>query len=107
MHVTAIPLLKILVDVRENSKGTLQWVILAADTARAAIGVHTWMEAYLSPVYRKTLDALARAGYHIASARKEKDGLMKFLTGVANMDAALSSLGARREAFPEFRDQVL
>jgi hypothetical protein len=97
--------LKILVDVRENSKGTLQWVILVAGIARAAIGVHTWMEAYLSPVYRGTLEALSQAGYQIARARKEKDGLMKFLTGVADVNAALRSLGTRTEAFPEFHDR--
>jgi hypothetical protein len=96
--------LKILVDIRENSKGTLQWVILAAGTAHAAIGVHTWMEAYLSPVYRATLERLSRAGYRVAHARKEKDGLMKFLTGVADMNAAVRSFGTRKEAFPEFRD---
>jgi hypothetical protein len=111
VHVAAISLspadLKILVDVRENSKGTLQWVILVARNAHAAVGVHTWMEAYLSPVYRATLDALSRAAYQVASVRKEKDGLMKFLTGAADVDAALSSLGTRRHAFPEFRDRVL
>jgi hypothetical protein len=96
--------LKRLVDVRENSKGTLQWVILAAGNPRAALGVHTWMEAYLSPVYRGTLQALADARYRVMSARREKDDVMRFLTSVADVNAALSSLGARREAFPEFRD---
>ena len=96
--------LKTLVDVRENSRGTLQWVILAAGRARAALGVHTWMEGYLSPVYRGTLQALAATGYAVASAKREKDGMMKVLTGVADLDAALGSLGARTGAVPEFRD---
>ena len=96
--------LKMLVDVRENSKGTLQWVILVASDARVALGVHTWMEAYLSPVYRGTLQALAGTGYQVASAKREKDGLMKFLTGVADLNTALRSLGTRKETFPEFRD---
>jgi hypothetical protein len=96
--------LKILVDVRENPKGTLQWVILVASHARVAIGVHTWMEGYLSPVYRGTLQALSEAGFQVSSAKREKDGLMKFLTGVADLNAALRSLGTRREAFPEFHD---
>ena len=52
--------LKVLVDGRENSKGTLQWVVLVARDARVAVGVHTWMETYLSPVYRNTLQALAQ-----------------------------------------------
>ena len=106
-HVTAISLspddLKILVDVRENSQGTLQWIILAASHAHVALGVHTWMEAYLSPVYRGTLQALAETGYRVSRATRDKDGLMKFPTGVADWETALLSLGTRR-AFPEFRD---
>ena len=96
--------LKTLVDVRENSKGTLQWVILAASHAHVALGVHTWMEAYLSPVYRGTVQALAETGYRVSTATRDKDGLMKFLTGVADWEAAVLSLGTRKEAFPEFRD---
>jgi hypothetical protein len=97
--------LKTLVDVRENSKGTLQWVILVATHARVTLGVHTWMESYLSPVYRGTLQALAETGYQVSSATREKDGLMRFLTGVADVNAALRSLGTRKEAFPEFHDE--
>ena len=96
--------LKQLVDIRENSKGTLQWVILAAGNARTALGVHTWMEAYLSPAYRSALQALTDAGYRVTNVRREKDGLMKFLTGVADVKVVLDSGGARREAFPEFHD---
>ena len=96
--------LKLLVDVRENSKGTLQWIILAASHAHVAIGVHTWMEGYLSPVYRGTLQALGKTGYRVSTATRDKDGLMKFLTGVADWETALLSLGTRKEAFPEFRD---
>jgi hypothetical protein len=107
-QVAAIPLsvddLKALVDVRENSKGTMQWVILVAGDTPVAIGVHTWMETYLSPVYRRSLQGLAEAGYRVSSVTRDKDGLMKFLTGVADLKAAMSSLGTRKQAFPEFRD---
>ena len=34
--------LKSLVDVRENSRGDLQWVILVASHAGRVLGVHTW-----------------------------------------------------------------
>jgi hypothetical protein len=97
--------LKQLVDVRENPKGTLQWVILVSSHARVALGVHTWIEGYLSPVYRGALQALAARTYRIASVKKDKDGLMKVLTAVADFDVALRSLGTRRQAFPEFRDE--
>jgi len=96
--------LKILVDGRENPKGTLQWVVLVDSDTHIALGVHTWMEAYLSPVYRQALRALETTGYQVASARKEKDGLMQFLTGVADVNLALRTFGTRRRAFPEFRD---
>src|SRR5262249_53344034 len=96
--------LKMLVDVRENETGVLQWVILVATDARVALGVHTWMEGYLSPVYRATLEALQQAGYTITSVKREKDGLMKFLTGVADLNATIRTFGAVRTVFPEFRE---
>jgi hypothetical protein len=88
--------LKPAIDIYENRKGVLQWLILAEGEARSALGVHTWEEAYLSPVYRKTLDALSVAGWQVARAIKGKDGLLKFLTGAS---------GLKGVSFPEFRDQ--
>ena len=87
--------LKLLVDIYENRKGVLQWVVLTASDARAVVGVHTWMESYLSPVYRETLQALTAEGYRVATAVKGKDGLLKFLTGVSELKGF---------SFPEFRD---
>ncbi|HEV2283544.1 MAG TPA: hypothetical protein VGX75_14265 [bacterium] len=98
--------LKVLVDLYANAKGTLQWVILVTDDARVALGVHTWLESYLSPVYRGILQALSEAGYRVAGARRETDGLWKFLTGVADAEAAIGSFGTRHAAFPEFRNPV-
>jgi hypothetical protein len=107
-EVSAISLrtddLKLLVDIRENEKGTLQWVILVTSHARTAVGVHTWIEGYLSPVYRDILQALATKGYQVASTKREKDGLMKFLTAAADVDIAIQSLGTRKTLFPEFRE---
>ena len=93
--------LPILVDAYENNKGTMQWVVLVAGAARQVTGVHTWIEGYLIPVYRAILETLTRQGYQVASVRKEKDGLLRFLTGVANVQT-MSRTG--RVAFPEFRD---
>ena len=93
-----------LVDIRENAKGTLQWVILVAGEGPVALGVHTWVEGYLSPVYRGALQALAEAGYQVTSVKREKDGLMRVLTSVADVNVAIRSLGTLREAFPEFQD---
>jgi len=88
--------LKPLVDIYENRKGVLQWVVLAEGDERRALGVHTWEEAYLSPVYRAVLATLGAAGWQMASAVKGKDGLLKFVTGVSTLEGV---------GFPEFRDQ--
>jgi hypothetical protein len=96
--------MKMLVDIRENEKGDLQWVILVAADRHVAIGVHTWIEAFLSPAYRAILLSLESMGCQVNSVRREKDGLMKFLTGVANLDVAMHTLGQKRVAFPEFQN---
>ena len=62
------------------------------------------MEAYLSPVYRGILQALADTRYKVATAKREKDGLMKFLTAGSDLDLALHTFGTKRVAFPEFQD---
>jgi len=95
--------LKILVDERENSRGTMQWVVLVSNAGQAT-GVHTWIEGFLSPVYRTVLEALSRSGCRISSVMKEKDGLMRVLTAVADARARAFT---GRPVFPEFRDPFL
>ena len=86
--------IKDLIDIRENSRGTWQWLVLVSRTKHVALGAHTWMEGYLSPIYRSLLDELQKREFEVTSVRREKDGLMKILTA------------ARPRAFPEFRDQL-
>ena len=93
--------LKILVDEYENTTGTMQWVILLAGDMPKVTGVHTWVEGFLSPVYRAVLQALSENGYEIQSVIKERNGLMKFLTAVADARARAYTGHA---AFSEFRD---
>lgn len=93
--------LKVLVDGRENSKGTMQWVVLVPPEGRTATGVHTWVEGFLSPVYRGVLQHLADRGYQVTSVRKEKDGLMRVLTAVA--DGRTRAL-IGKPAFTDFQD---
>ncbi len=104
---TQIDDLKTLVDVRDNEKGVLQWVVLVASGTQTALGVHTWIEGDLSPVYRSIVTGLAKAGYAVSNARREKDGLMKFLTRVADADVAVHTFGMRRTMFPEFKEPTL
>jgi hypothetical protein len=84
-----------LVNIYENSKGVLQWLILVAKDSHTAIGVHTWLEVFLSPAYREILQALATDGYRVTRAVRGKDGLWKFLTGVSEL---------KDVEFPEYRD---
>jgi hypothetical protein len=84
-----------LIDIRENRKGVLQFVVLADNERRRAIGAHTWETVYLSPVYRDTIRALAEDGYQVATAVRGKDGLMRLLTGVGELQGA---------SFPEYHD---
>jgi hypothetical protein len=83
-----------LVDGRANPKGTWQWVILVSRARRRAWGLHTWLEGYLSPIYRGLLGRLEEQGFEIASVRKEKDGLMRLLTAM------------KPEHFPDFENDV-
>ena len=66
------------------------------DDSRTAIGVHTWIEAYLSPAYREILRALAADGYNVTRAVRGQDGLWKFLTEAS---------GLKGVEFPEYRDR--
>ncbi len=87
--------LKAMVDSYENRKGVLQWVVVVDVEGDSAVAVHTWEQVYLSAVYRELLGALASAGYRVATAVKGKDGLLKFLTGVSDLEGV---------SFPEFHD---
>src|SRR5215469_9698256 len=111
MELSAVSLaandLKMLVDIRDNPKGDLQWVVLVSSDVRTVLGVHTWIEGFLSPVYRDVLQTLAAGGYHVASIMREKDGLLKFLTAVADVDVAIQSLGTRKTLFPDFHEPDL
>ena len=57
----------------------------ASATAEVAVGVHTWTEGLLSPVYRDLLDCYGSLNYEVGSFRKEKDQFMKFLTAAARL----------------------
>lgn len=97
--------LALLIDVRKNGTGTWQSAVLAATEARAAVGVHTWAEGYLTPVYRALLGGLEKAGYAVCRTKREKDGLMRVLTGAANLAVTVRSLGLKRTVLAEFDDE--
>ena len=71
----------------------------------AAIGVHTWIEGYLSPVYRSVLQKLEDGKFDVTTLTKEKDGLMTVLTGAADLHSAISTFNVKQKAFSEFRER--
>jgi hypothetical protein len=71
-----------LVDVRNNGKGTWQWIVLHFPASQAALGVCTWTEGFLAPVYRDLLSALRNSGFTCESYQKDMDALMKGLTAI-------------------------
>jgi len=84
------------VDIRERRAAVLQWIVLVNPDGHSAVGVHTWEQVYLSPVYQETLTALTTSGYQVATAVKGKDGLLRFLTDLSEW---------RGVSFPEFHDR--
>jgi hypothetical protein len=80
--------LSALVDERERRVAIVQWVLSVDAAGGAAVGVHTWLESYLSPVYRAALDGLASSGVRIATGIRERDGLLRLLTDVAELEGA-------------------
>jgi hypothetical protein len=69
-----------LIDVRNHNKGTWQWMVLHLPSIQSAVGVCTWTEGYLAPVYHDLLAQLSEAGFTCESHKKDMDALMKALT---------------------------
>jgi hypothetical protein len=84
-----------MVDVHERNVAIIQWLVGVATDASRAVAMHTWEEVWLSPVYRETVQALEADGLTVARAVRQKDGLMRLLTGAS---------AAAGVAFPEFHD---
>jgi hypothetical protein len=72
-------------QLRTDARGVWQWAVVAAAAPRTVVGVHTWMRMWLSPVFDSILEHYASLGYGVTGAVREKDGLVRFLTGVAGL----------------------
>jgi len=94
-----------IVDNRDNRRGTLQWVVAISPDSRAAVAVHTWIEGYLSPVYRQILERLERERVDVSSMTRPRDGLAGVLFDVADLRAAAISFNVKDRAFPEFQEK--
>lgn len=84
LNVHSIPdrieLIEDTVDIRDNRKGTCQWVIIVCQEPKFVIAVHTWMSTFLTPIYESLIAHYQDQGYNVADFKKEKDKMMKLLT---------------------------
>jgi hypothetical protein len=72
------------ISVRAHTH-TWQWVILVAHHDNVVLGIHTWQEGYLSPVYRELVAHFESEGLTVGSFAKEPDRLLKFLLQVGQL----------------------
>ena len=84
-----------MVDVHERNVAIIQWIVGTGTGRNRAIAMHTWEEVWLSPVYRGTVQALEAEGVNVARAVRQKDGLMRLLTGASQVAGV---------QFPDFHD---
>ena len=83
------------IDIYNRPKGVWQWVILVTEDPHAALGIHTWIEGYLSLTCRDVMAHYERLGIKVGLFKKKKSGLMNFLTFVSSL---------KGHKFDEFRD---
>lgn len=68
-----------LIDLRDNSAGCWQWLVLAFPSWPTAVGIQTWTEGYLGPAYNDLMARLQQAGFQCERYRQDMDQLMKSL----------------------------
>ena len=83
-----------LIDARNNSKGTWQWIVLYLPVPRAALGVCTWTEGYLAPVYQDILARLRKSGHFCESHKKDMDAVLKALSSIRKLSPTYHALRA-------------
>jgi hypothetical protein len=76
------------VDKRNKTCGVWQWVILCFDDEKVALGVHTWLQGYLRPVYDSLLQQIAALGYRCDSTDVEIDALQATLQKISKYGRA-------------------
>ncbi len=88
-------LLENCIDVRNRSRGVFQWLVFFSDEPAVAVGIHTWIEGYLSPVYHSIVGILRDAEIPCETFVRDQGAFFRF----AQNAAALKGV-----KFPEFED---
>ena len=92
VHLASIPndlpaIIKF-VDKRNKAGGVWQWLVLCFDNEKVALGVHTWLQGYLRPVYDSLLQQFETLGYRCDSTDVEIDALQAHLQKIAKYGRA-------------------
>lgn len=71
-----------LIDEYANGEGTWQWLVFHFPEAKIAIGVTTWIDGYLAPVYQDLMGQFKAAGYQCRSHVREMDAFLQTLVKI-------------------------
>jgi hypothetical protein len=82
-----------LIDTRNNRAGVWQWLVLHFPALRMALGVRTWTEGFLAPVYRDLSAALRADGFTCEDHQKDMDALFKAIIAVKKQLSVLHHAG--------------
>ena len=70
------------IDVRQKERSVWQWTIFRIEEPKIVIGLHTWMQVWLSSVYESYLNNLQSVGFPVERFTRKKGKLMKILTAL-------------------------
>ena len=93
-----------LVDATNSSKAVCQWVVLASAKQSQALGVHTWLETRLSPIYRSVLRTLTDAGFVCRSTVRSAPPALRSTFALSNL-LSISRLLGGPGRYPPFENR--
>jgi hypothetical protein len=70
------------IDIRQKERSVWQWTIFRIEEPRIVIGLHTWMQVWLSSAYENCLNDLQSEGFSVERFTRKKGKLMKILTAL-------------------------
>lgn len=72
-----------IIDIRNRIKGVFQWLVYHSASPSVAFGIHTWTEGYLSPTYRRILEAIREGGTECQGFVRDKGLFFEFTQKMA------------------------
>ena len=66
------------IDRYNNMSGVFQWLVFVSAKPRVAFGIHTWIEGYLSPIFRNLVQYIADDGLDCPTFVRDKGAFFTF-----------------------------